>query len=107
MSVMSDDIAIAGETFSLECRVETVEEVRPEDVSITWRVTGAPEPSGENIKIKNITTESTVIRGRLVFSTLHTSDRGQYTCTGRILAESVGVDVSNTSIMKIDVTSKW
>ena len=104
--VMSDGNSTAGETFSLECVVETVERVRSEDISIVWMGPDGSEPSGDSIEIGGLTTEGTVTRGRLVFSPLHTSDRGQYTCTGRIAADSVGVDVSDTSSVEINVTSE-
>ena len=106
VSVMSDGMSTAGETFSLECVVETVEGVRSEDISIEWLGPDGSEPSGDNIEIGGLTTEGTVTRGRLVFSPLHTSDRGEYTCTGRIAADSVGVDVSDTSSININVTGE-
>ena len=105
--VMSDGNLTAGETFSLECVVETVEGVRSEDISIVWLGPDGSEPSGDSIEIGGLTTEGTVTRGRLMFSPLHTSDRGQYSCTGRIAADSVGVDVSDTSSVEITVTSEY
>ena len=107
VSVMSDGNLTAGETFSLECVVETVEGVRSEDISIVWMGPDGSEPSGDSIEIGDLTTEGTVTRGRLVFSPLHTSDRGQHSCTGRIVADSVGVDVSDTSTVEINVISKY
>ena len=104
--VVSDGTSTAGETFSLECVVETVEGVRSKDISIVWMGPDGSEPSGDSIDIGGLTTEGTVTRGRLVFSPFHTSDRGQYTCTGRITADSVGVDVSDTSSITINVTSE-
>ena len=106
VSVRSGGTSTAGETFSLECVVETVEGVRSEDISIVWMGPDGSEPSGDSIEIGGLTTEGTVTRGRLVFSPLHTSDRGQYTCTGRITADSVGVDVSDTSSITINVTGE-
>ena len=106
VSVMSDDTSTAGETFSLECVVETEEGVRSEDISIVWLGPDGSEPSGDSTEIGDLTTEGTVTRGRLVFSPLHTSDRGQYTCTGRIAADSVGVDVSDFISLIIYVTSE-
>ena len=79
VSVMSNDIAIAGRTFSLVCTVEAVEGVRSEDVSIVWRITNGSEVSGENIEIKDHTTEGTMTRRRLVLSPLYidyTTERG-------------------------------
>ena len=56
--------------------------------------------------IEDHTTTGTVTIGRLVFSPLYTSDRGQYTCTSRISVTSVGVEVSNTSSVDITVSCK-
>ena len=106
MTVRSEGNSTAGESLTVECIWETVEGVRSEDISIQWMGPDRSEPSGDNIEIGDLTTEDTVTTGRLVFSPLHTSDRGQYTCTGRIRADSVEVDVSNSSSMTIDVTSK-
>ena len=86
--------------------METVDGVRSENISIQWMGPDGSEPSGDNIEIGDLTTEGIMTTGRLVFSPLRTSDRGQYTCTGRIRADSVEVDVSNSSSMTIDVTSK-
>ena len=90
------------------CTVETVEGVRSEDISIIW--TGPDETmiSGDDrIMIIGPNTEGNVTTGILMFSLLHTSDRGQYTCTGKISATSVGVDVSDDSSVNITVTSKY
>ena len=102
----SNGSSAAGETFSLVCIVETEEGVRSEDVFIEWMGPRGPVTSGDNIKIEGVTIEGNVTRGRLVFSPLHTTDRGQYTCTGRISVDTVGVDVSSSDSIHINVTSK-
>ena len=101
MEVVSDGNSTAGETFSLVCSVETEEGVRSADISISWTT-----PDGAVIETENRTTEGRVTTGRLDFFPLSTSDRGDYTCTGRIVAESVGVNVSNDSSQEINVTSE-
>ena len=110
VTVRSEGSSTAGESLTVECMVKTVEGVRSEDISIQWMGPDGSEPSGDNIEIGELTTDNTkdyvITTGRLVFSPLHTSDRGQYTCTGRIRADIVEVDVSNNSSMTIDVTSK-
>ena len=100
---MIDGISTAGESFSVECRVETVEGVRSEDISITW--TG-PITSEDHPEIGNLTTAGNVTTGRLIFSPLSTSDGGQYTCTGRISVPDVEVDVSGNDSVDVNVTSK-
>ena len=91
----------AGETYSLECSVATEKGVRSTDISITWTT-----PSGAIIKAKNLTTEGRVTRGTLAFSPLNTSHSGEYICTGRISAESVGVNVSSNFSIVVNVSSK-
>ena len=91
----------AGETYSLECSVETEKGVRSTDISITWTT-----PSGATIKTENLTTERRVTRGTLAFSPLNTSHSGEYICTGRISAESVGVNVSSNFSIVVNVLSK-
>ena len=105
---MTEDSSIAGEMFSMICTVETVEGVRSNDISIMWTGPDGTILNGDDhIMIMEPNTEGNVTTGRLMFSPLHTSDRGQYTCTGRISATAVGVDVSNDSSMDITVTSKY
>ena len=90
------------------CEVETVEGVRSDDISIIWTGPDGTIISGDGrIMIMDPNTEGNVTTGILMFSPLHTSDRGQYTCTGRISATSVGVDVSNDSNVDINVISKY
>ena len=106
MTVMTDGNSTAGEVLSLMCKVVTVEGVRYEDISIMWSGPNGTIQNGGHLMIEDHTTMGSVTIGRLVFSPLHTSDRGQYTCTSRISVTSVGVDVSNTSSVDITVSSK-
>ena len=106
--VESDGDSTAGEDFSLQCTVETVEGVRPENISIQWTgPDGGQISSGGNIVIGNLTTDGTVTTGSLQFSPLRTSDRGQYTCTGRVVASTVEVDVNNSDSIVVNVTSTF
>ena len=90
------------------CEVETVEGVRSEDIFISWTGPDGTMISGDDhIMIIGPNTDGNVTTGVLMFSLLYTSDRGQYTCTGRISATNVGVDVSNDSSVDINVTSKY
>ena len=57
MMVTTSGLSIAGETLSLVCIVETVEEVRPGDISITWTCPDGPMlPNGDNIIIEAVNT---------------------------------------------------
>ena len=105
--VESDGNSTAGEDFSLQCTVETEEGVRPEDISIQWTgPDGGQMSNGDNIMIRNFT-NGTITTGSLQFSPLRTSDRGQYTCTGRVAASSVEVDISNSDSIVVNVTSTF
>ena len=111
VTVMTNGNSTAGESFSVECRVETVEGVTSEDISITWTgpdgpITRGGHPVIEDPVREGLTTADSVATGRLVFFPLFTSDKGQYTCTGRISVSAVGLDVSNYSSVRINVTSK-
>ena len=92
---------MAGETYSLECSVETKKGVRSTNISITWTT-----PNGAIVKTGNLMTNGTVTKGTLAFSPLNTSHSGEYICTGRISAESVGVNVSNNFSIVVNVSSK-
>ena len=92
----------AGEMYSLQCSVETVEGVRSRDISISWTT-----PDGTTVMSKNMTTTGRVARGSLIFSRLTTSHSGQYICTGRISAETVGVNISKSFSFTVNVSSKF
>ena len=104
VTVVAEGNSTAGETLSLICIMEAVEGVSPENISITWTGPDRSIPTGEDIGIEIYSTTGNVTTGRLVFSPLRTSDRGQYTCIGRI--SNVGANVSGNDSMKINVTSK-
>ena len=106
VDVTSNGNSTAGEMFSLECVMMTVEGVRLDIISIMWTGPDGSIPSGDHIEIEELTAADSVAVRRLVFSPLHTSDRGQYSCTGRISVDSVGVDVSSSDSMEINVASK-
>ena len=103
---MTDGNSTAGEVFPLMCKVVTVEGVGSENISIMWSGPNGTIQNVEHLMIEDHTTTGSVTIGRLVFSPLHTSDRGQYTCTSRISVTSVDVDVSNNSSVDITVSSK-
>ena len=101
INVTPEGNPMAGETYSLECSVETEKGIRSMDISITWTT-----PNGATIKTENLMTNGTVTRGTLAFSPLNTSHSGKYICTGRISAKSVGVNVSNIFSILVNVASK-
>ena len=90
----------AGENYSLVCSVETVDGVRPRDISITWTTPDKRSVMGTGLATNAVTT------GAHRFSPLMTSDGGRYTCTGRVSDETVGVNVSSNTSIQVIVTSK-
>ena len=98
---MSVGSSVAGERYSVECSVETVDGVRSGDISITWSTS-----QGDSVVTESLTSTGRVTRGSLIFSPLSTSDGGQYTCTGRISAATVSVDVHSNSSILVNVTSE-
>ena len=103
MNVTTEGVSAAGKMLSLICTVETVEGVRPEDISITWIRPNETLPIGEDIE--NLSTTGSVTTGsRLEFSPLRTSDSGEYACVGSIF--NMGTNVSGNDSEKITVTSK-
>ena len=93
--------SVAGERYSVECSVETVEGVRSGDISIIWTT-----PQGDSVVTESLTTTGRVTRSSLNFSPLTTSDGGQYTCTGRISAATVSVDVHSNFSIQVTVESE-
>ena len=102
MGIVTGGNSTAGETYYLECSVETVEGVRPRDISISWTT-----PDRHTVVAENLTSHGNVTRGKLNFAPLTTSDNGEYTCTGRIRARSVGVNINSTYRMMVNVSSKF
>ena len=99
VGVGAEGVPTAGGDYSLVCTLETEEGVRSEDISIIWTT-----PSGERKMAEDVSNSRTI--GKLNFSPLYTSDRGDYICTGRILVDSVMVNVSSNKSQDIIVTSE-
>ena len=91
----------AGGNYSLVCSVEKKDGVRPRDISITWTT-----PDKRSVMGTGLATNGRVTTGAHQFSPLMTSDGGQYTCTGRVSDETVGVNVSSNTSIQVIVTSK-
>jgi len=107
VSIIAEENFIAGREHALLCIVETEEGVRMENISVQWTGPDGGALNEDSIMIRPTTTNGVVTTGRLQFFPLHTSDRGNYTCTGRISATSVGVDVSSSDTMSVNVISRF
>ena len=108
VNVLSDGNSTAGEVFALICTVDTEEGVSVERIIIQWTgPNGNISEGDDNIMIEPTSIVGEIGESRLLFSPLRTSDMGDYTCTGGVVAEDVGVSVSNSSTITVDVTSKY
>ena len=98
----------AGTVFTLTCEVELLPEVDTSvTISTSWSKDGAELNGSDRISVDSMATDGTITTGTLQFSPLRTSDRGQYTCTGRVAASTVEVDVSNSGSIVVNVTSTF
>ena len=100
----------AGTVFTVTCEVELVPEVdTPVNISIEWAGPDGVIPIGDNITVKDTTTNGTIdiTTSSLQFSPLRTSDGGQYACTGRVTAGSMDLDVKNSASSVVNVTSTF
>ena len=103
VNVISDGNSTAGEVFVLICTVDTEEGVNVERITIQWTGPNGIISEGDNIVIEPTSIEG---KSRLLFSPLRTSDMGDYTCIGGVVADDVGVSVNNNSTITVNVTSK-
>ena len=110
VAINTVSIPIAGEMLTLTCRVTVVEglTVQPD---VEWLDSGGSAVrSGVN---NNIITVDNVMRNGsestlgLEFSSLHTSDGGQYTCRATINIQLIYVsDLRGNSIQNVIIQSK-
>ena len=108
VSVTSDGNSTAGEVFTLICTVDTEEGVSRERINIQWTGPSGdiPEENNNFIVIEPISIDGDIATGRLQFSPLRTSDMGNYTCTGGVVEDSVGVNINDSATIMVHVTSK-
>ena len=107
VNVFLDGNSTAGEVFFLICTVDTEEGVSVERITIQWTGPKGIISEGDNIVIEPTSIEGEIGKSRLQFSPLRTSDMGDYTCTGGVVEEDVGVNVSNNSTITVNVLSKY
>ena len=103
----SDGNPTAGEVFTLICTVDTEEGVSMDRISIQWTgPKGDISEEDNNIKIEPISIKGEIATSRLQFSPLRTSDMGDYTCTGGVVADSVGVNINDSATIMVNITCK-
>ena len=88
-SVNTEGSSIAGEPLTLTCSVTRVDNVTG-NVVLQWiGPDGAPLTSNETVTVGVPTTSGATTTISIHFSTLYTSNAGQYTCQGELISSDV------------------
>ena len=108
VAINTVSVPIAGEMLTLTCRVTVVGglTVQPD---IVWLVSGgsAVRSGVNNVTINNVVRNGSESTVGLEFSSLHTSDGGQYTCRATINMQLIGVsDLRGNSSQNVIIQSK-
>ena len=109
---MTTGIARPGDEYNITCTVEVIDRliVTP---TIVW-IKDSVNTSLVSDDLKTISVPSllsnisnTMYSLSLFFSSLNTSDAGQYTCRVTITVNEINVTVSNTSVLNVELQSKY
>ena len=108
---MTSGKAVPGEEYILNCTVEVIDRliVTP---TIVW-IKDSVSTSLVSNDLKSISVPSvlsnisnTMYSLSLFFSSLNTSDAGQYTCQATITVNEITVTLSNTSVLNVALQSE-
>ena len=104
MKMMTTGINRAGEEYNITCTVEVIDRliVIPTIVWIKASVNTSLLSDDLNRNISN-----TMYSLSLIFSSLNTSDAGQYTCHSTITVNEINVTVTNSSVQDLSLQSKF
>ena len=111
VNIMTSGKAVPGEEYLLNCTVKVIDRliVTP---TIIW-IKNSVNRSLVSDDLKTISVPSvlrnisdTMYSLSLFFSSLNTSDAGQYTCQATITVNEINVTVTNTSIQDLILQSK-
>ena len=109
---MTTDITRPGEKYNITCTVEVIDRliVTPTIVWIKDSVnTSLLSDDLNTISVPSVLSNisDTMYSLSLFFSSLNTSDAGQYTCQATITVNEINVTVTNTSILDLPLQSKY
>ena len=111
VNIMTSGKAVPGEEYILNCTVEVIDRliVTP---TIVW-IKDSVSTSLVSNDLKSISVPSvlsnisnTMYSLSLFFSSLNTSDAGQYTCQATITVNEITVTLSNTSVLNVALQSE-
>ena len=111
MYIMTTGIVRPGEEYNITCTVEVIDRliVTPTIIWIKDSVnTSLVSDDLNTISVPTVLSNisDTLYSLSLFFSSLNTSDAGQYTCQATITVNEINVTVTNTSIHNLSLQSK-
>ena len=108
---MTSDKAVPGEEYILNCTVKVIDRLIVTPTILWIKDTDNALLVSDNLNtisvpsvLRNIS--DTMYSLSLFFSSLNTSDAGQYTCQATITVNEINVTVTNTSVQDIALQSK-
>ena len=111
MNIMTTGIVRPGEEYNITCTVKVIDRliVTPAIVWIKNSVnTSLVTDDLNTISVPSVLSiiSDTMYSLSLFFSSLNTSDAGQYTCQATIRVNEINVTVTNTSVLDLPLQSK-
>ena len=111
MNIMTTGIARPGEEYNITCIIEVIDRliVTPTIVWIKESVnTSLVSDDLNTISVPSVLSNisDTMYSLSLFFSSLNTSDAGQYTCQATITVNEINVTISSTSTQDLQLQSK-
>ena len=112
MNIMTTSTARPGDEYSITCTVEVIDRliVTPTIVWIKDSVnTSLVSDDLNTISVPSVFSNisGTLYSLSLFFSSLNTSDAGQYTCQAIITVTEINVTVTNTILVDLPIQSKY
>ena len=109
---MTTGVVRPGEEYNITCTVEVIDRliVTPTIIWIKDSVNTSLVSHDQNsISVPSVLSDisDTMYSLSLFFSSLNTSDAGQYTCQVTITMNEIDVTVTNTSILDLPLQSKY
>ena len=111
MNIITTGIARAGEEYNITCTVEVIDRLIVTS-NIVWIKdsvnTSLVFDDLNSISVPSVLSiySDTMYSLSLFFSSLNTSDAGQYTCQATITLNEINVTVTNTSVLDLPLQSK-
>ena len=111
MNIMTTGITRPGEEYNITCTVEVIDRliVTPTILWIKDSVnTSLLSDDLNTISVPSVVSNisDTMYSLSLFFSSLNTSDAGQYTCQATITVNKINITVTNTSVLDLPLQSK-